>query len=157
MISRLILLLTSIVLFSGCNVISGSKPVAGDFIVEQNITTVLEKLNTSTTHDYFVWYQGGTEKLAQDEQTKLLNWIETEQPEMICLRGTGGLEKFRTLGENRAFGVISFLQAEKIGIDMVKLDYDASIRGGRVLISKIPTQLAEEIKSTAPMLIIKSD
>ena len=157
MISRFIILMAGIFLLGGCNAFSGVKHVPADFIVEQNITTVLNKLNTSMTHDYFVWYQGGTEKLAKEEQLKLLSWIDAEQPVMICLRGTGGAEKYRGLAENRAFGVISYLQAQKIGIDIVKLDYDPSIRGGRVLINKITPELAEEIKSTAPILVIKSD
>ncbi len=157
MINRSIIVTAGLILLVGCSSLPVKKPVAEDFIVEQDITSVWARLNSSITHDYFVWYQGGTEQLAPEEQKKLLRWIETAQPAMICLRGTGGAEKFRTLAENRALGVIRYLQAQRVGIDMVMLDYDPVIRGGRVLINDIPPQLAREIRLTAPMLVIKSD
>ena len=157
MLNRIIIGTTLFVLLGGCAGIPYIKPVPGDYIVEQDITSVRNKLNKSLSHDYFIWYQGGTDEFSQEEQQNLLNWINNEKPAMICLRGTGGSEEYRTLAENRAQGVISYLQEQQIGIDIIKLDYDPYLRGGRVLINQISPQFAEEIKQTAPILVIKSD
>lgn len=156
MISRWIIAVTAIILLSGCSVFTAVNRVPQDFIVEQDITSVWNRLNAIKTHDYYVWYQGGTDKLTQEEQLKLQGWIDAEQPAMISLRGTGGAEHYRTLAEQRVFGVISYIQAQNAGIEMIKLEYDPSIRGGRVLITKIPAALAAEIRSSAPILVIKS-
>ena len=156
MISRIIIVVT-IILLGGCAGLPELRPVPGDYIVEQDITSVRNKLNKNLSHDYFVWYQGGTDKLSSQEQEKLMSWIVSEQPTMICLRGTGGAQEYKTLAENRALGIISYLQEQKVGIDIVKLEYDPYLRGGRVLINQISPELAEEIKLTAPILIIKSD
>ena len=157
MANRLSIVIVCIILLGGCKPFSVLNQAPGEYIVEQDITSVWQKLNSSLPYDYFVWYQGGTGELAKEEQKKLMRWIDTEQPAMISLRGTGGSEKYRALAESRVLGVIIFLQAQKTGIDIVKLDYDPSIRGGRVLVNNVSAELAEEIKSTAPILVIKSD
>ena len=157
MINLIILMLSGMFLLAGCASLPDLQPKPEDYIFEQDISSVWDKLNSAPDHDYFVWYQGGTQALTSDEKVKLMDWIEAQQPEMICLRGTGGSEEFRALGENRVTGVIEFLQTQKVGIEIVKLDYDPSIRGGRVLVTNISSPLIEEIKSTAPILVIKSD
>ena len=158
-LNRFIITLIATLFVGGCSAVPIANPnaTAEKFIIEQNITSVWKKLNASSDHDYFVWYQGGTQNLNSEEQTKLLSWIKSHKPEMICLRGTGGSEEFRSLAEIRVLGVIGYLQAQHVGVDIVKLRYDPSIRGGRVLINKLSPQLAEEIISTAPILVIESD
>ena len=155
--SRLLILAVVSQLLTGCSLVSSFINSADDYIVEQNVTSVWTQLNAIDSPDYFVWYQGGSQQLATQEKANLLNWLDAQQPEMICVRGTGGSEKFRTLAENRALGVIRYLQSRKVGVDIVKLDYDPSIRGGRVLINALSPKLVKEINSTAPILVIKSD
>ena len=155
MIKRIISIIITILLFSGCN--SLLKPKPENFILEQDTTDVWSALNSVQNHDFYIWFQGGTDKFAKEEQLKFQQWINNEQPSMICLRGTGGAEKYRDLAHRRSLSVITYLQTQHANIDMVMLDYDSSLRGGRVLINEIPEQLAAKIRASASMLVINSN
>ena len=157
MIKPILTVTALMILLTGCITapIAPKKPTK-EYIVEQDTTNAWSILNKAAQQNYFVWFQGGTDAFSTEEQDKLMNWIDTNQPQLICLRGTGGAEKFRDLANRRALKVITYLQSQKIDIDMVMLGYDANLRGGRVLISQIPVELASKIKAQAPMLVIKS-
>ena len=160
MITKQLITLSLIAGFvSGCSTLAkfDNEQAPADFVIEQDSTNAISSLSELNGFDHQIIFERGQTTLSEDEQARILAWIQTEQPTMIGVRGTGGAERHRDLGNSRAATIIEFIQSQNIVVDAVLLDYNAQLLGGRGLISIIPDSLAAQIKSTAPILIISSN
>ena len=147
------------VLLSGCSIVDKKniETSPDNFIIEQNTTDVVTELNELLNYDHSVIFKRNQFEMTEIEKARLLNWLQTIRPLMVGIRGTGGAERHRELGFTRAAEIIDFIQSEKVGVDLVLLDYDASLLGGQGLVTTIPVELAEKIKAQAPILVISSN
>lgn len=159
MIKGVVVSAIAAVLLSACSV-AGKKQietVPADFIIEQDSSAVNDELNELHDYDHQVIFKRKQFLLTESEKSRLLDWLQATQPAMVGVRGTGGAQRYRELGYNRARQIISFLRSQRSGVDMVVLDYDAALPGSQGLLTVIPDPLAEKIKISAPILIISSN
>ncbi len=159
MIRTLAIYAIAAVLLSSCSVMRKfeTEKVPDDFIIEQDTTDVVFALNQLFEYDHQVIFEHKQHVLNESEKARLRDWLQVSQPSMIGVRGTGGAPRHRELGYKRATQIISYLQSQDAGVDAVLQDYDASLLGGRALLTIIPDALAEKIKVKAPILVITSN
>ena len=159
MIKSVVVFALMAAILSGCSV-TGKKQIEtapADFIIEQDTTDVVFKLNELLDYDHQVIFKRRQSALTESEKSRLLDWLQVTQPLMIGVRGTGGAERHRELGYKRISEIIGYLQSQQAGVDIVVLDYDAALPGGQGLLTVIPDTLEEKIKTRAPILIISSN
>ena len=145
---------------SGCSFFNFNKEpeiVPEDFIVKQDTTFVLGEINQiQSTSEHIIRFRRGKSEISEKEQQKLFQWIQDNLPTMIAIRGTGGAEKYKDLGDQRGLSVVNLLQQSQVNVEILLLDYDAQLSGGRAIIQVVPPALAYTVRQQAPILIIKS-
>ena len=149
-----------VVLQSGCSLINFNEEpeiIPENFIVKQNTNQVRNELEEfQALSEHVVRFKSGKSEFSQREQRKLIEWIEDNQPSMIAVRGTGGAEKYKDLGDLRGLSVVNYLQSSNANIEILLLDYKAELSGGRAIVQTVPARLALVVRQQAPILIIKS-
>ena len=146
------------VLLSSCAFFNNKADIVPeDFIVKQDTAFVLNELEEiEATGEHVVRFKRGKAEISDKEQQKLFQWIEDDIPTMIAVRGTGGAEKYKELGNQRSLAVINLLQSTQANIEIILLDYKSDLPGGRAIIQSVPANLALAVRQQAPILIIKS-
>ena len=156
---RVVIVMLSVVFIASCAAFKKEKEITvapQDFIIKQNATVSTTALAAIDEHDYLVRFEQGKTALSEKEQEKLIAWLSGTAPAMIAIRGAAGAEKYRKIGAERSLGVVRFLQSNTRGVELVILDYDAKLPGGRAFIYVLPQPLVNEIRANAPILIIRT-
>ena len=155
---QIILVGLSSILISGCqSIVNNGVSAPANFVVEQDATDSLAALRKLSGFDHQVIFERYQFVISDSEKARILQWFHTTKPALIGVRGTGGAQRHEQLGNQRAASIVEFLQSQQIVVDAVILDYDASLVGGRGLITVIRDPLAAQVKATAPILIINSN
>ena len=157
---KLIIVCFLVVLQAGCSYIQFSEEpdiIPENFIVKQNTNQIRSDLEEfQALAEHVVRFKSGQSELSKREQQKLIKWIEDDRPGMIAVRGTGGAKRYKDLGELRGLAVVNFLQTSQVNVDILLLEYNPTLSGGRAIVQSVPNRLALVVRQQAPILIIKS-
>ena len=158
MIKHVFTILISVLTLGGCATKEiVVEPVPDNFVVRQNSAALNEQLHELNKQDYVVKFARGKEEISNREKERLALWLEQTQPTMIAVRGTAGAQKYSELGEARKIATISQIFNNHSKLEIIPLDYDATLPGGRAVIEIVSDDLAGQIRNNAPILIIRSD
>ena len=145
-------------LLAGCQANKNTpEPIPEEFIVRQNTSEITRQLDTMNQEDYVVAFSRGKDDLSEHEKKKLTAWMGKHQPTTITVRGTAGSDKYIELGENRKISTISHILNQGYKTEIIPLDYDPDLAGGRALIVILSDDLAQQIRDNAPILMISPD
>lgn len=143
--TKLALMVSLAVLTTGC--------VSHQNITYNDTTSTIKAIASLSASDaYVVRFASGESALKENEAQALHDWVIENSITLVTVTGTGGADKYKQLGDDRANAIIALLNAK--GIDALFKEYDATLTGGQGLVWNI-TSSRDAVYLNSEMLIQK--